>query len=315
MKRNLMLVVLLMLCTVLLSACSSSGPKATSAEFFTWIVNVNGNAVVTGYTGNEQRVIIPAKLGGKKVVAIGDSAFSKNKVMVEVIVPNGVTTIGDSAFRNCDNLESVTLPDTVTRIEEEAFCSADKLSYINMPENLEYIGEWAFWRCESLKRHIVLPESMTCMADMAFEESGITGVSILSNIKKEPVTSGGWLGWFRGCYNLKKVYIKDGVTTVDFRDFQGDNDRTTGKYEIMSIDSMTIPASVTTFYRWNGVEVRDVTKAGGVLFNCRINHVYVEEGSAAHTLFTYAMEDKFSNFCDIHKGDKITDEPFTGAIN
>lgn len=109
-------------------------------------------------------------------------------------MPNGVTTIGDSAFRNCDNLESVTLPDTVTRIEEEAFCSADKLSYINMPENLEYIGEWAFWRCESLKRHIVLPESMTCMADKAFEESGITGVSILSNIKKEPVTSGGVVG-------------------------------------------------------------------------------------------------------------------------
>ena len=314
MKRKLMLAGLVIVCAMLLCACSSSGPKATSAEFFTWVVNVDGNAVLTGYTGNEQLVIIPSKLGGKKVVEIGDSAFSKNKVPVKVVVPEGVTAIGDSAFRNCDNLESVTLPDTVTRIEMEAFCSADKLSFIDLSDNLEYIGERAFASCVSLKRHIILPESMTRMGDNAFQDSGITGVSIFSDIEHERAINP-YAGWFGGCNNLKSVYFKDGVTTVDFRDFRGENDSRTGKYEIMTIDSMTIPASVTTFYRWNGVVVRDVTNAGGLLFNCRINHVYAEEGSAAHTLFTQAMEDRFSNFCDFHKGDKITDEPFTGAIN
>lgn len=299
MKRKLMLAVLLLMCTMLLCACGSSGPKATSEEFFTWIVTVDGNAVVTGYTGNEQLVIIPSKLDGKKVVGIGEKAFYENTIAVKVEVPKGVTTIGNSAFYECKNLESITLPDTVKRIEGRAFCVADKLSYINMPKNLEYIGGSAFAYCHSLKMDLVLPESMTYMGEDAFEESGITGVTISCDIQRD-----GDSRWFRDCTNLKTVVYKDGVTAVHFGDFYG-------LYVDMEIDSMTIPASVTTFYKSTDLEVRDVTQPDFMLHDCRIKHVYVEEGSAAHTLFTSAMSRRY--FCYFSNGGGH--KPFTGAIN
>lgn len=59
MKKYLGLLVALLLCAVLLSGCSDG---ATKGEYFTYIVETDGTATITGYIGNERAVVIPKKL-------------------------------------------------------------------------------------------------------------------------------------------------------------------------------------------------------------------------------------------------------------
>ena len=43
---------------------------------FEYEVNEDGGVTITKYTGNDTEVVIPSKIGGKKVTSIGDKAFA-----------------------------------------------------------------------------------------------------------------------------------------------------------------------------------------------------------------------------------------------
>ena len=50
---------------------------ATTADGkFEYEVNEDGGVTITKYTGNDTEVVIPSKIGGKKVTSIGDKAFA-----------------------------------------------------------------------------------------------------------------------------------------------------------------------------------------------------------------------------------------------
>jgi len=47
--------------------------------------------------------------------------YLNNKLITDLVIPDGVTSIGQSAFYNCSGLTSVTIPNSVTSIGEYAF--------------------------------------------------------------------------------------------------------------------------------------------------------------------------------------------------
>jgi hypothetical protein len=57
----------------------------------------DGNGTITGYVGHKSRVNIPARIGGRPVTGIGESAFAENG-LVSVVIPDSVTAIGNYAF-------------------------------------------------------------------------------------------------------------------------------------------------------------------------------------------------------------------------
>ena len=63
--------------------------------------------IITEYIGSEEKVIIPEKIDGIEVTAIGNSAF-KEKDIKEINMPF-IKEIGEEAFLDCDLLESVEL--------------------------------------------------------------------------------------------------------------------------------------------------------------------------------------------------------------
>ena len=67
------------------------GP-CTEADF-----TIDKNGTITGYTGRNPHVIIPASIGGRQVKAIGDKAFYY-KHLVSVEIPGSVTDIGEESF-------------------------------------------------------------------------------------------------------------------------------------------------------------------------------------------------------------------------
>lgn len=82
---------------------------------------------ISWYRGNGANVIIPYKIGGVEITAIGMGAFEYNSYMVNLVVPNGITDIYDSAFNSCSNLTSITLPVSITNIGYNAFMGCDCL--------------------------------------------------------------------------------------------------------------------------------------------------------------------------------------------
>ena len=115
-------------------------------------------ATVTGYTGQGGTVEIPSMLGGKPVVAIGDTAFNGNETITSVTMPDSVTTIGQRAFYDCKALKQLTLP-----------------------ENLTDIGAYAFSGCTALQ-NVTLPGKLATIAEHAFDYTGLTAIHIPASV-------------------------------------------------------------------------------------------------------------------------------------
>lgn len=110
----------------------------------------NDDVVITGYSGTAKSIIIPGEIDGKKVIAIGNSAFSGCGSLTSIDIPDSVTSIGHSAFFGCGSLTSIELPYGVTSIASYAFYNCESLTSIEIPDSVTSIGVYAFSGCSSL---------------------------------------------------------------------------------------------------------------------------------------------------------------------
>ena len=120
----------------------------------------NGNSyTVTGMTGTETEVIIPAEYNGLPVTTIGESAFAYS--------------------RHNDDILSVTIPDSVTTIERNAFYNRGEMTTINISSNskLTTIGNNAFSGNHSLTG-IYIPATVTSIGDSAFNNDGAINFTV-----------------------------------------------------------------------------------------------------------------------------------------
>ncbi|MGA2248541.1 MAG: leucine-rich repeat domain-containing protein [Verrucomicrobiota bacterium] len=127
-------------------------PAVVRAQFN--YITYNGAAFITGYTGTNATVVIPATIDGYPVTSIYATAFNGNQTITNVIISGGITSIGDLAFANCDNLCQVTIPNSVTNVGDHAFWSCGFASFI-IPANT-VMGNGALSSCINLK-NVTLP--------------------------------------------------------------------------------------------------------------------------------------------------------------
>lgn len=134
---------------VLLSMLLGMFPlPAVSAEgVFSYLI-AEGEVIITGYTGEEETVTVPAELEGLPVTTVGELAF-ESAGMKELILPESIRVLEDGAFYDCAALERVTLGG-IAYIGEVAFADCVRLQEVHLPATLEVLGLQAFSGCDSL---------------------------------------------------------------------------------------------------------------------------------------------------------------------
>jgi hypothetical protein len=130
----------------------------------------NRKMTITGYIGRVRDVVIPERINGLPVVAIGEDAFNiaPKTYITSVVIPNSVETIGNYAFYK-NQLTSVTLPNSLTSIGDGVFAE-NQLTSVVIPDSVETIGEKAFAHCLSL-RTIHIPASIQTLSPSCFSYS------------------------------------------------------------------------------------------------------------------------------------------------
>ena len=73
-------------------------PDNPQREGFTYRVDPDGNAIITGYIGDAENLEIPEEIDGYPVKGIDDGAFKDKDGLKGMIIPKNVDSIGDDAF-------------------------------------------------------------------------------------------------------------------------------------------------------------------------------------------------------------------------
>ena len=192
--------------------------NGTPKPVFTYSLDDDRNATITGYTGNVSALVIPDEIDGHKVVKLGNGVFKKHQEIVSVQIPDLITSIGVSAFRDCSNLENVNLPKNLISIGNRAFVRCTKIGKINLPKSLMEVDTYGinwwypFDGCSNLKE-IEFEEGITQIPTGIFGNTGLENVKI-----PDTVTSIGERS-FADCTNLQEVKISDTVTSIGVESF------------------------------------------------------------------------------------------------
>lgn len=133
---------------------------------YSYHLNKDGNAVITRYSGTEAEVSVPDTIDGKKVVTV-ENAFSGNRTVTAVTLPDTVTELTDAAFDECTELKTVSLTPKLKKIGYLAFGNCKKLEQIELQDGLEEIGMYAFQF--SGLTSVTVPDTVKKVGKGAFE--------------------------------------------------------------------------------------------------------------------------------------------------
>ncbi|MCD8371739.1 MAG: leucine-rich repeat domain-containing protein [Clostridia bacterium] len=154
---------------------------------------LHDSVTVYGYIGNETEISIPSKLGtytmsrigySKTVAVVGDVSYvvplSSFIGVTSITMPSSITQVNTYAFYNNTALTSVTLltDSGDLLIYSGAFYGCTNLSSVTFTEGAQVVLQYlSFYGCASLTS-LTLPSTTTSIIAQAFEESGLTSLTI-----------------------------------------------------------------------------------------------------------------------------------------
>ncbi|MBE6758574.1 MAG: hypothetical protein E7554_00600 [Ruminococcaceae bacterium] len=297
--------VLLLLC-MLVSAMPMS---AAAAEYngFSYRLMSDGTLEITGYSGSEEYVVVPAQINGWSVTRIGEDALSGHSGLLSVTMPDSIVSIGKYAFYGCSSMERIFLPASLRELGSLAFSGCDRLTKIiaddrnpvisdidgvlyadggatliccpagrygkvNVPEGVTAIGDYAFFGCATVEL-ISLPRSLRTIGKAAFYGcSGLEELLLPDGVSAIPDQA------FYECRALQDITLPQSVTSIGAEAFRN----------CVSLKKATVPSSVTTiasdaFAGTSGLKVYCPSGSAAMLF-CQNNGIaFVPTGSVPDT--------------------------------
>ncbi len=133
-------------------------------------------AILAGYKGNEEEVIIPSKLE-KYDVKIATEAFKNCRFIESVVVPEGITELSYQQFSGCTKLKNISLPDSLKKLDLYSFDNCLALESIHIPKKVKRIQSMVFSSCKNLK-HVYLTKNISSIDRNAFSRAHCPQVTI-----------------------------------------------------------------------------------------------------------------------------------------
>ncbi len=197
------------------------------------VVSPDGKAyMVINYTGKDTEITLP------EGIHIMEGIYSPIRDDITVIhLPESMQKIDYESLYGMKSLKKVDMKNNVTLISAYAFCACTSLSEISISDSLKHISNLAFKFCTSLK-HIDLPEGLESIYDGAFENTGLTEITIPSTVEKVDNA-------FSGCPDLEKIVITSSDTELTI---------------------YSSPSPNTVIYAPRGSKAEKAAKAAGIPF-------------------------------------------------
>lgn len=173
----------------------------------TYIISGN-KAVITGWSGNPETLVLPSVIDGIPVTEIRENAFYRCESLKKAVIPESVKKIGSYAFYGCISLESAEIKAAVPEIPEGIFYGCEKLESISLCSGIRKIGSYAFYGCRNLES-FDLPPGVTGIGSYSFAEChSLSKVTL--NGKLEIIGSHS----FYDCPELTGVILPETVVSV-----------------------------------------------------------------------------------------------------
>ena len=165
--------------------------NGNKVPLYTYTLDENNNATITGYKGNAAYLHIPETVDGYTVVGIGRTAFKGNRSIISISFPDSVTYIGDYAF------------------------AETALTELKLPPNLQIIKRSILEKNTGVKE-LIIPKTVTEMRTRtswedcgALAESGVETVIFEEGITSIPYRA------MSSAKKLTKVVIPKTVTEIN----------------------------------------------------------------------------------------------------
>ncbi len=246
-----------------------------SAFNFKFKTNEDGTLTITGLLNiNSALADIPSSIGGKKVTAIGETAFQSRISLIQVNIPDSVTSIDPRAFLGARKLSTILVsgsniayksengvlysrdgntlvycppkntqstfdvPSGVTKIGDYAFYGQgdEGITGVNLPEGLVEIGNRAFYGINNSSfTSISFPNSLKKIGDYAFAYVASSSEGVLQQVSwGSGVEEIGYAAFF-GQYFKNELVIPSSVKIIRERAFSN----------CSAITKITLPAGIT----------------------------------------------------------------------
>lgn len=210
----------------------------------------NSSIIISGYTGSETDLSIPAYINSKPVTKILDNSFKGMKID-SVSFPETLERIGSRAFYMC-NLKSISkLPDGLTYIGESAFSMNFNLGgTLEIPASIHSVSESAFSRCAFTE--IIINEGVNTINKNAFYMNSCESIVI-----PDSVTSIGNKAFY--CETLKSVTFGHGISDIEgviestFLTVYDDYSEVPEPDEKIFVEEYTVPDDMENYATENGI--------------------------------------------------------------
>ena len=103
---------------------------------------------ITNYHGKETDVIVPARIGDRKVNELAKECFADSHIR-SVEMPDTVTKLGMKLFDR-KTVERIVFSDSITHLPDCVCYGCENLSEVHLPFFLFSMGDYAFFRCRNL---------------------------------------------------------------------------------------------------------------------------------------------------------------------
>lgn len=103
-----------------------------------------GGITITGYTGTAEELDIPRTIQGVPVRMIAKGAFSGNRNLTEVTMPDTIQRVQGLAFEGCISLRKIHLSNAMTKLINTTFNGCIGLREVNIPDGVTALREKTF---------------------------------------------------------------------------------------------------------------------------------------------------------------------------